>query len=100
LPAGPALTHDPSCGVCDDLTEAASRHHTAAGQCFGVHVRKLHRPGHGGAAGIQGPARDDPHRGWLERHIAPTGQILAGPNRNTQTILYADIDMAMLGLFK
>ena len=25
---------------------------------------------------------------------------MAGPNRDTETILYADIDMAMIGMFK
>jgi aliphatic nitrilase len=40
-----------------------------------------------------------PGGGW-SAIIAPTGQILAGPNRDTETILYADIDMALIGMFK
>ena len=38
-PAGSAITHDPSSGVFDNLTEAASRHHAAAGQCFVINVQ-------------------------------------------------------------
>jgi nitrilase len=99
-PAGSAVTHDPSSAVFDDLTEAASRHHAAAGQCFVINVQCCIDAHTVERLGFKD--RPDMIRtggGW-SAIIAPTGQILAGPNRDTETILYADIDMAMIGMFK
>lgn len=99
-PAASALTHDPSSGVFDDLTEAAARHHAAANQCFVINVQSridLDTLEQLGFADRPEMMREG--GGWTAI-IAPTGQILAGPNRDKETILYADIDLAMIAQFK
>ena len=37
--------------------------------------------------------------GW-SAIIAPTGQILAGPHRDTENILYAELDLSLIARFK
>lgn len=99
-PAASALTHDPSSGVFDDLTEAAARHHAAANQVFVINVQsRIDRDTLGQLGFADRPEMMREGGGWTAI-IAPTGQILAGPNRDDEAILYADIDMAMVAQFK
>jgi aliphatic nitrilase len=99
-PAASALTHDPSSGVFDDLTEAASRHHAAANQCFVINVQS--RIDTDTLEQLGFADRPDMVReggGWTAI-IAPTGQIMAGPHRDEEAIIYADIDMSIIAQFK
>lgn len=99
-PAGSAVSHDPSSGVFDNLTEAAARHHAAAGQCFVINVQSCLDAATVKDLGFEGMPEMVREGGGWSAIIAPTGQILAGPNRDKETILYAELDLAMIANFK
>lgn len=95
-----AVTHDPNSGFFDDVTSAAARHHALSAQSFVINVqsrvdeeviRKLDLVG-----------REDMIRtggGW-SAIIAPNGRILAGPHRDDEAILYAEIDLSQIVYIK
>src|SRR5690606_10751857 len=95
-----AVSHDPSSGVFDNLTEAAARHHAAAGQCFVINVQSCLDAATVKDLGFEGMPEMVREGGGWSASIAPTGQILAGPNRDKETILYAELDLAMSANFK
>lgn len=99
-PAGSAISHDPSSGVFDDLTEAAARHHAAAGQCFVINVQSCIDAETIRDLGFEGRPEMVREGGGWSAIIAPTGQILAGPNRDKETILYAELDLSLIAHFK
>lgn len=99
-PAGSAVTHDPSSGVFDDLTEAAARHHAAANQCFVINVQSCLDAETVRDLGFEDRPEMVREGGGWSAIIAPTGQILAGPNRDKEAILYAELDLAMIAQFK
>lgn len=99
-PAGSAISHDPSSGVFDDLTEAAARHHAASNQCFVINVQSCVDAATIRDLGFEGKPEMVREGGGWSAIIAPTGQILAGPHRDTETILYAELDIAMIAQFK
>ena len=99
-PAGSAVTHDPSSGVFDNLTEAAARHHAAANQCFVINVQSCLDADTVRDLGFEGKPEMVREGGGWSAIIAPTGQILAGPNRDKEAILYAELDLAMIAQFK
>lgn len=93
-PAISAVTHNPHAEIFDDVTESAARHHALAGQTFVVNVQSriddtvLEKLGY----------EDDPEMmreggGW-SAIIDPEGRILAGPNTDSEDLLYADIDLS------
>lgn len=95
-----ALTHDPNSGFFDDVTAAAARHHALAAQAFVINVQsrvdervieKLDLVGRPEMIRVGG--------GW-SAIIAPNGQILAGPNRDDEVILYAELDLAQIVYLK
>lgn len=99
-PAISALTHDPSSGVFDNLSEAAARHHAAAGQCFVINAQSCIDQATIDELGLTG--RPDMIRtggGW-SAIIGPSGRMIAGPHRDTETILYAELDFAEIVGFK
>ncbi|PQA86691.1 carbon-nitrogen hydrolase family protein [Hyphococcus luteus] len=99
-PAGSALSHDPSSGVFDDLSEAAARHHAAAGQCFVINVQSridkatLERLGF-----ADRPEMMREGGGW-SAIIGPFGNIMEGPHRDDEKMLIADLDLADIVNFK
>jgi aliphatic nitrilase len=99
-PAGSAVSHDPSSGVFDDLTEAAARHHAAAGQCFVINVQSCIDAATVKELGFEGRPEMVREGGGWSAIIAPTGQILAGPNRDKEAILHAELDLSMIASFK
>jgi len=99
-PAISALTHDPSSGLFDDLSQAAARHHAAAGQCFVVNAQGCIDEATIERLGLAGrPDMIRPGGGW-SAIISPMGRILAGPHRDTETILHAELDFAEIAQFK
>lgn len=99
-PAGSAVSHDPSSGVFDDLTEAAARHHAAAGQCFVINVQSCIDAATVKELGFEGKPEMVREGGGWTAIIAPTGQILAGPNRDKEAILHAELDLSLIAQFK
>jgi aliphatic nitrilase len=99
-PAISALSHDPSSTVFDDLSQAAARHHAAAGQCFVINAQScvdratIERLGF-----VDRPDMIREGGGW-SAIIGPSGRIIAGPHRDTETILYAELDFAEIAQFK
>lgn len=99
-PAISALSHDPSSGIFDALTEAAARHHAAAGQCFVINAQGCIDAPTIERLGLVG--RDEMIRaggGW-SAIIGPSGRIITGPHRDQETILYGDLDFAEIAQFK
>lgn len=95
-PAVSAITHDPTSSFFDEMTSAAARHHAFAGQTFVINVQSRIDEDVLQRLGLVG--REDMIRtggGW-SAIIAPNGQILAGPNRDEEAILYAEIDLSMI----
>ena len=93
-PAISAIPHDPVSRFFDSISEAAAKHHALAGQTFVVNVQPcvdedtVDRLGFGD--------RPDMLRtggGW-SAVVGPHGQVIAGPTRDEETILHADIDLA------
>lgn len=99
-PAGSALSHDPSSDVFDDLSEAAARHHAAANQCFVINVQSRIDAETVKELGFEGRPEMLREGGGWSAIIAPTGQIIAGPNRDDETILYAELDLSIIARFK
>lgn len=95
-PAISAVNSDPNASTFDAWTEAAVRHHALAGQVFVINaqsridaqiIEKLD------LAGKPDVIREG--GGW-SAIIAPNGAIMAGPNRDEEKILYADIDLSLI----
>lgn len=99
-PAISALSHDPSSTVFDDLTEAAARHHAAAGQCFVINAQSCIDAATIERLGFTGRPEMIREGGGWSAIIGPTGRIIAGPHRDTETILTAEIDLAEIVFFK
>lgn len=93
-PAVSAITHDPASGIFDSISEAAAKHHALAGQTFVINVQSRVDEDTVSMLGLSG--RPDMIRvggGWTAI-VGPDGQIVAGPHRDDEAIVYADIDLA------
>jgi len=99
-PAISALTHDPSSGVFDNLSEAAARHHAAAGQCFVINAQSCIDAATIETLGLTGRPEMIREGGGWSAIIGPSGRLIAGPHRDTETILYAELDFAEITGFK
>lgn len=99
-PAISALSHDPSSGVFDSLSESAARHHAAAGQCFVINAQSCIDAATIEALGLTGRPEMIREGGGWTAIIGPSGRIIAGPHRDTETILYAELDFAEIVGFK
>jgi nitrilase len=99
-PAISALSHDPSSGIFDDLTEAAARHHAAAGQCFVINVQSCIDAATIAKLGLLDQPNMIREGGGWSAIISPMGRIIAGPHRDTEAILTAEIDFTEIAMFK
>jgi aliphatic nitrilase len=99
-PAGSAINHDPSSGVFDDLTQCAARHHAAAGQCFVINVQSCVDAATVKRLGFADRPEMMREGGGWSAIIGPTGRIIAGPHRDTEAMLVAEIDLAEIVMFK
>ena len=89
-----ALTHNPHSVIFDSVTEAAAKHHALAGQTFVINVQSRIDEDTLEKMGLAGrPEMARVGGGW-SAIVGPDGQIIAGPNRDDETILYADLDLA------
>ena len=92
-PAVSALTHNPHSGIFDNVSEAAARHHALAGQTFVINVQSRIDEDTLEKLGLTGrPEMARVGGGWTAI-VGPDGQIIAGPNRDDEAIIYADIDL-------
>lgn len=88
-----ALSHDPQSAIFDAITEAAARHHALAAQTFVVNVQSCVDEGTIDRLGFKD--RPDMLRlggGWTAI-IGPNGQIISGPNRDREQIIYAELNL-------
>lgn len=95
-----AVTHDPNSSIFDDVTAAAARHHALAAQAFVINVQS--RVDDRVIEKLDLVGRPDMIRtggGW-SAVIAPNGRIIAGPNCDDETILYAELDLAQIVFLK
>ncbi|RQH02596.1 carbon-nitrogen hydrolase family protein [Natrarchaeobius oligotrophus] len=92
-PAVSAITHNPHSEIFDDVTEAAARHHALAGQTFVVNVQACVDETAVETLGFEDQPEMFREGGGWSAIIDPEGRILAGPNTDDETILYADIDL-------
>lgn len=99
-PAISALSHDPNSSNFDNISDAAARYHAIAAQAFVINVQSRIDEHTLERLGLEG--RPDMMRvggGWTAI-VAPNGQLLAGPNRDDEAILYAELDLGDIVLGK
>lgn len=99
-PAISALTHDPSSGIFDNMTESAARHHAAAGQCFVINAQSCIDAATIEALGLSDHPEMIREGGGWSAIIGPSGRMITGPHRDTETVLYAELDFAEIIGFK
>ena len=93
-PAVSAITHDPASSIFDSISEAAAKHHALAGQTFVINVQSRVDEDTVDRLGLSGqPDMIRVGGGWTAI-VGPDGQIIAGPHRDDEAIVYADIDLA------
>jgi nitrilase len=93
-PAVSAITHDPASSIFDSISEAAAKHHALAGQTFVINVQSRVDEDVVNRLGLSGqPDMIRVGGGWTAI-VGPDGQIIAGPHRDNEAIVYADIDLA------
>ncbi|HWW49614.1 MAG TPA: carbon-nitrogen hydrolase family protein [Xanthobacteraceae bacterium] len=95
-----ALTHDPNSGFFDEVTSAAARHHALSAQAFVINVQSRVDERVIEKLGLVGQLDMIRTGGGWSAIIAPNGKILAGPNRDEEAILYADIDLSEIVFLK
>jgi aliphatic nitrilase len=91
-----AVTHDPNSGFFDDVTEAAARHHALSAQSFVINVQSRVDEHAIEKLGLTGQTDMIRTGGGWSAIIAPNGRILAGPHRDDEAILYADLDLSQI----
>ena len=99
-PAISALSHDPSSRIFDDLTEAAARHHAAAGQCFVLNAQSCIDAATIERLGLKDRPEMIREGGGWSAIIGPMGRIIAGPHRDTEAILVGELDFTEIAMFK
>ena len=92
-PAISALTHNPHSTIFDSVTEAAARHHALAGQTFVLNVQSRIDEDTIGKMGLAGQTDMIRVGGGWTAIVGPDGQMIAGPHRDEEGIVYADIDL-------
>ena len=81
----------------DDLPDLCSRYHAHVGDCFVLNVHgALDQQGYEKLAETADQADKLRLGGGLSSIIAPGGEVLAGPVKNEETILYADLDFGAI----
>jgi nitrilase len=95
-----ALSHDPNSSNFDNISDAAARYHAIAAQAFVINVQS--RIDEATIERLGFADQPDMLRvggGW-SAIVAPNGQLLAGPNRDDEAILYAELDLGDIVLGK
>ena len=95
-PAISAISSDPNSATFDDWSASAARHHALAAQAFVINVQSRIDERVIEKLGLVGQTDVIRVGGGWSAIIAPNGQFLAGPNRDDETILYADIDLSLI----
>jgi nitrilase len=99
-PAISAVSNDPNSSNFDNFSETASKYHAMAAQAYVICVQScidqatLERLGFGDS-----PEMMRTGGGW-SAIIGPDARILAGPHRDEETILYAELDLAIIPFAK
>lgn len=93
-PAISAVTHNPHSGIFDNVTEAAARHHALAGQTFVINVQSCVDRQTLQRLGLDGQVEMARVGGGWTAIVGPDGQILAGPQRNEEALLFAELNLA------
>ncbi len=88
-----ALSHNPHAPIFNSVTEAAAKHHALSAQTFVICVQSCIDQETIDIMGLT----DQPDMirvggGW-SAIIGPDGQIISGPNVDTENILYGEIDL-------
>ena len=99
-PAISALTHNPHSGIFDDVSEAAARHHALSAQTFVINVQSRIDADTIEQLGLTGQPEMAREGGGWSAIIGPEGQFRAGPHRDTEAIVYGDIDLNDITLVK
>lgn len=93
-PAISAISHNPHSGIFDSVTEAAARHHALAAQTFVINVQSCIDADTIERLGLEDqPEMARPGGGWTAI-VGPDGQILAGPQRDEEALLFAELNLA------
>lgn len=95
-----ALTHDPNSGFFNKVVEAAVRYHAWAAQTFVINTSSVIDQEVLRRLGLE----DQPDMirtggGW-SAIVSPSGQMLAGPATEEETLLVADIDLSEIVFLK
>lgn len=86
----------PGLGGISSVVDAACRHHAFEAQAFVVNVSSIVTPEILAALGTGGSVNKLSPGGGYTAIVAPRGDFLAGPVREGETILYADLDPALI----
>ncbi len=86
----------PGLGGISPVVDAACRHHAFEAQAFVINVTSLLTPEILAALGPGGSAGKLQAGGGYTAIVAPRGDFLAGPAREGETILYAELDPALI----
>lgn len=95
-PAISACTADPNSGNFDNLTETAVKYHALAAQAFVVCVQGRIDQTIIDRLGLTGRPEAMRVGGGLSGVVGPDSNWVAGPHRDEETILYADLDLGMI----
>jgi aliphatic nitrilase len=86
----------PGLSGISSIVDAACRHHAFEGQTFVVNATSVLTPEILAALGTGGSVAKLQPGGGYSAIVAPRGDFLAGPARDGETILYADLDPALI----
>jgi nitrilase len=86
----------PGLGGISTVVDAAARHHAFEAQAFVVNVTSVVTPEILAALGTGGSIAKLQTGGGYSAILSPRGDFLAGPAREGETILYADLDPALI----
>jgi nitrilase len=86
----------PGLGGISTVVDAACRHHAFEAQAFVVNVTSVITPEILAALGSGGSVAKLQPGGGYTAIVTPRGDFLAGPAREGETILYADLDPALI----
>lgn len=99
-PGVSAITHNPRSGFFNEIAESACRHHAVAGQTFVICVQSVINQDVLDKLGMQDrPEMIRTGGGW-SAIFNPDGQIIGGPLKEEEGIVYADIDMEQIIMTK
>jgi aliphatic nitrilase len=86
----------PGLGGISSVVDAACRHHAFESQAFVINVTSIVTPEIISALGAGGSVAKLSPGGGYSAILTPRGDFLAGPQVDGETILYADLDPALI----